>query len=222
MTPEELKIMEKKYEVALATRNFEIELFWKRFLFFWGFIASSFVGYATIVTDKPSLAVVIACFGFVCSVAWSLVNRGSKYWQENWETIVANIEDDVTGSLFKERQEQKNKAVWLSSRKFSVSKVTIALSDFTVVIWFALMCYHLLRILPTPPYLTSDLLIISAVIFSVIYSIIMAVAGRSTDAKTHNKSLHRTAITLHSIAGGELGRYISRRCHENRIYARRI
>ena len=72
----------KKYDVALVTRNFEIELFWKRSLFFWGGIASAFVGYATLVKDKPSLAILIACFGFVCSVAWSLVNRGSKYWQE--------------------------------------------------------------------------------------------------------------------------------------------
>jgi len=182
MTPEESKVMGKKYEVALATRNFEIELFWKRSLFFWGFIASSFIGYATIVKDNPSLAVVIACFGFVCSVAWSLVNRGSKYWQENWETIVANIEDDVTGSLFKERQEQKNKGIWLSSRKFSVSKVTIALSDFTIIIWLALMSYHLLKILPTPAFITSNLLIILAVAFSVIFSIVMAIAGRSSDA----------------------------------------
>jgi len=69
----------KKYDVALATRNFEIELFWKRSLFFWGFIASAFVGYATLVKEHLALAVLIACFGFVCSVAWSLVNRGSKY-----------------------------------------------------------------------------------------------------------------------------------------------
>lgn len=169
----------KKYDVALATRNFEIELFWKRSLFFWGFIASAFVGYATVVRDKTALAVLIACFGFVCSVAWSLVNRGSKYWQENWETIVENIEDDVTGSLFKERGGQKAKGIWLSSRKFSVSKVTIALSDFTILIWLAIMTYHLLKVLPSPPYLTSDLLIIIAVIFSFIFSIVMAISGYS-------------------------------------------
>ncbi|WP_438941069.1 RipA family octameric membrane protein [Desulfogranum marinum] len=52
-------------------------------MFFWGFIASAFVGYASVVLHKPALAVVIACFGFVCSVAWSLVNRGSKYWQSS-------------------------------------------------------------------------------------------------------------------------------------------
>ena len=181
MTNDDMKC--KKYEVALATRNFEIELFWKRSLFFWGFIASSFVGYATVVSQKPVLAVLIACFGFVCSVAWSLVNRGSKYWQENWETIVANIEDDVTGSLFKERGGQKNKGPWLSARKFSVSKIAIALSDFTVLIWLALMSYHLLKIFVSSSYFYANIFVIIAITFSVIFSVIMAITGRSSDAK---------------------------------------
>ncbi len=176
MTEDEKKINGKKYDVALATRNFEIELFWKRSLFFWGFIASAFVGYATMFKQKSSLAIVIACFGFICSVAWALVNRGSKYWQENWETIVANIEDDVTGKLFKSREEQKNKGIWLSSRKFSVSKITIALSDFSVLVWFVLMWSHLII---NPEKLVTFL----AILFSIIFSVFMYRAGGSTDAK---------------------------------------
>lgn len=178
-----MDINQKKYDVALATRNFEIELFWKRSLFFWGFIASAFVGYATLMKDNSSLAVLIACFGFVCSVAWSLVNRGSKYWQENWESIVANIEDDITGSLFKERSGQQKKGIWLSSRKFSVSKVAIALSDFTSLIWLALMCYHLFKSVPISICMQSNWLTILAVSGSIIFTVIMAVAGRSSDAK---------------------------------------
>ena len=138
----ETKLKEKKYEVSLATRNFEIELFWKRSVFFWGFIGLSFVAYATLMKfDDFFLAVFIACFGFVCSVAWTLVNRGSKFWQENWETKVSDVEDDITGSLFKIIESRSNKGIWLSSRRFSVSKVTIALSDFTIFMWFLLLLY---------------------------------------------------------------------------------
>ncbi|SMM99183.1 hypothetical protein SPONN_325 [uncultured Candidatus Thioglobus sp.] len=171
----------KKYEVVLATRNFEIELFWKRSLFFWGFIAASFVTYATIIKEKPELAIVIACFGFVCSVAWSLVNRGSKYWQENWESHVEIIEDNVTGSLFKERKEQKDKGIWLSSRKFSVSKVVIALSDFTVLIWLSLMCYHLYIAVSNSYHITSNQITVPAVILSIVFAIAMARFGRSSN-----------------------------------------
>ena len=172
----------KKYDVALATRNFEIELFWKRSVFFWGFIASAFVGYATLIKNEESIAIVVACFGFVCSVAWSLVNRGSKYWQENWESIVVSIEKDVTGDLFTSRAEQQKKGVWLTSRKFSVSKVTIALSDFTVMIWTVIMFYHLTLLLPMCICVPDvALLTILLIIFSIIFSIFMAVAGRSSD-----------------------------------------
>jgi hypothetical protein len=68
--------MKKSFEVSVDTRKFEIDLFWKRSFFFWGFISAAFVGYAAL---RPSeLRIVMACFGMVCSCAWSLVNRGSK------------------------------------------------------------------------------------------------------------------------------------------------
>jgi hypothetical protein len=70
---------EKAFDVAVDTRKLEIQLFWNRSLFFWGFIASAFVGYAALRQHGSDLAVVVACFGVVCSVAWSLANHGSKY-----------------------------------------------------------------------------------------------------------------------------------------------
>lgn len=42
----------------------------------------------------------------VCSAAWTLLNRGSKYWQENWETKVELNEKKVTGPLFGPRGAQ--------------------------------------------------------------------------------------------------------------------
>ena len=61
-----LQMLIKAYETAVETRQFEIELFWKRSLFFWGFIASSFVAYATLMPKSLSLSIVIACFGVIC------------------------------------------------------------------------------------------------------------------------------------------------------------
>lgn len=178
---DEYSMKTKKYDVALSTRNFEIELFWKRSLFFWGFIASSFVGYASVLKDKPSLAIVIACFGFVCSVAWSFVNRGSKRWQENWEIFVEEFENEITGSLFKEKREKETKHLWLSSRKFSVSKLTIALSDFTVLIWAALMLYHLLSLYLPNLVLSKSVLIHVAIIGTFVFAGLMLWCGRSSD-----------------------------------------
>lgn len=133
---------ERRLELAVETRKFEIELFWRRSVFFWGFISAAFVGFATLDRlDSRLLALVIACFGLVCSVAWTLVNRGSKYWQENWEQKVNREEVPVLGGKFFAQQEPVEgwKSFWLRSRRFSVSKLTIALSDFTVLVWIVIV-----------------------------------------------------------------------------------
>jgi hypothetical protein len=141
-TDEEKKIL----ELAADVRKFEISLFWQRSLFFWGFIAASFVGYATLLKDNPDdkdLALAIACFGFICSVAWSLANRGSKRWQEYWELEVENIEYKVLGYiLFGKAGAERPRTWrrwWLGPRQYSVSKLATALSDFTIIIWLFLM-----------------------------------------------------------------------------------
>ena len=176
-----MKQKEKQYDVALATRNFEIELFWKRSLFFWGFIASAFIGYATLKNINSSLAVVIACFGFICSFAWTLVNRGSKRWQENWEILVGELEKDITGSLFKERREKENKKTWLSARNFSVSKITIALSDFTVIVWLSLMASHLIEALEISSLLCLRFVPIAVIIGSLLFALAILKYGKSSD-----------------------------------------
>jgi hypothetical protein len=172
----------KRYDVALSTRNFEIELFWKRSLFFWGFIASAFVGYATLVKYESSLAIVLACFGFICSFAWTLVNRGSKRWQENWEILVSEMEKNITGTLFNIRREKKeNKCYWLRARAFSVSKITIALSDFTVIIWLSLMIYELMKFYSISLCILSSNYPLVLVSGSIVFAIAMLFCGKSSD-----------------------------------------
>ena len=118
----------------------EIDNFWKRSLFFWGFIAAAFVAYGS-VYGKPDAEPVlraIACFGLVCSVAWCLLNRGSKYWYEAWEQKVVAIERDVLGAPLFSNIEELVRSGWWGAARYSVSKITIALSDFAVLTWLFL------------------------------------------------------------------------------------
>lgn len=144
------------FDTATDTRKFEVDLFWKRSLFFWGFIAAAFAGYATV--KESLLALILACFGLVCSVVWALGNRGSKYWQEAWEKKVERIEHALPRFTVTETPVQQprdglpiqpmfetrelcdtSKGWWLRGRLFSVSKLTIVLSDFTSVVWLGLV-----------------------------------------------------------------------------------
>ncbi len=173
---------DKAFDVALATRNFEIGLFWQRSLFFWGFIGAAFVGYAALKDAESELSLVLACFGLVCSVAWSLVNRGSKYWQESWESKVDRTENEVIGPFFKVEEPSQFKGLWLSSRRYSVSKLTIALADYAVLVWFALVAWELLQML-CPSTITSQFKSFAAAFFviaSVGFCGLLIWKGRST------------------------------------------
>lgn len=176
------QILMKAYETAVETRKLEIELFWKRSFFFWGFIASAFAAYAALRSSDPYIALVAACFGFVCSVAWTLSNRGSKFWQESWETKVERIEP-VTEAMF--YQSEKNSATqnfWLSARRYSVSKLAIALSDYSIIVWLLVIAWELVNLF-CPTAATScvrQVAIVIFVFFSLLYGAALLVAGRSS------------------------------------------
>lgn len=113
---------EKAYERACDTRKFEIDLYWKRATYFWAFITTIYVAYYHVlvyVYDKeydhfPLL--ILSGLGLFFAIAWILITKGSRHWQENWERHVSLLEDPVTGPLFKIRE----------SNSFSVSKVNLS------------------------------------------------------------------------------------------------
>src|SRR5262245_7326599 len=71
------KKAERAFERAWVTRNFEIEMYWKRATYFWAFIASAFVGYFGLVnantyrTDdafQHAEVYFVICLGFLVSL----------------------------------------------------------------------------------------------------------------------------------------------------------
>ena len=113
LSPDERREL-KRFDAALATRQFEIDLFWKRSLFFWGFIVAAFVAVAALEGKSRALSVIVSGFGMVCSLGWTLANRGSKYWQEQWESKIGAVEGNVTGPLFNREEQRQDKGWWLS------------------------------------------------------------------------------------------------------------
>jgi len=171
---------EKRLEIAIATREFEIDLFWKRSIFFWGFISVAFVGYAALRTANSDLAIVVACFGMVCSSAWTLLNRGSKYWQENWEAKVERYEVNVTGPLFAVQEPVQRKGRWLQARRYSVSKLLIALSDYVLIMWLALVAWEYYRFVRRFELSAKDVGIGTFGVVSLSYLVFLLLFGRTT------------------------------------------
>ena len=132
----------ERFDIANDTRKFEISLFWQRSLFFWGFIATAFAGYAITVDEEKtkSVALLLACFGTVCSFFWTLLNRGSKFWQENWEGHIRHIKDKKIDKTFGDLW-RLVPAGFHGARKYSPSRLTIALSDYVVFTWVCALVY---------------------------------------------------------------------------------
>jgi hypothetical protein len=169
--------LEKLLYLAVETRRFEIERFWQRSLFFWGFIAAAFVGYAALSKDEQwKAATLLGCFGFVASVAWTLQNRGAKYWQEAWEQKVEGLEFALWGTKLFGSMEPVQRAGWFGASRYSVSRLAIMLSDFTVLIWLG-MIFRLVRW--TPDVRSGDWWLAFALIGTMLFCLMMLRVGRS-------------------------------------------
>jgi hypothetical protein len=144
-------------ETALDIRKFEIDLYWKRATYSWAFIAASFTGYIAVTTQKtPNLLLesLFACLGLIFSLSWFLVNKGSKYWQENWEMHVDLLEDISMGPLYKttcHNPYQTEKATFLNNlfgpRRYSVTRINIAISFFVALVWAGFFIGPILKVI---------------------------------------------------------------------------
>lgn len=136
-------IRKAAFEKAWQIRNFEIDLYWKRAAYFWAFIAATFAGYIAVISSdnypKNSLIELeyyLICLGVIFSFAWSLVNWGSKKWQENWEGHIDRLEESFTGPLYR---------IISSGASHSVSKVNLSVSIFIGCIWILLGVQYISR-----------------------------------------------------------------------------
>lgn len=145
----------RAFRLAEEIRRFEIELYWKRATYFWTFIAASLGAYLLLQTsdsgsEKDMLVILVSGVGTVFSFGWYLANRGSKFWQENWENHVDNLENDTVGPLYKvvlSRPRPKfrdSRRLWIEfiffgPMKVSVSKINQLISGFIFIIWGVLL-----------------------------------------------------------------------------------
>jgi hypothetical protein len=137
------------FKQILDIRKFEIELYWKRTSFFWTIIGSIIAGYFIVFAKSDNLInsnkilFSLANLGLVFSVGWYFVNRGSKFWQVNWEKHMDTIEDDIIGPLYKTtiNKEYYRKKFFrlVSPFPFSVSKINQILNLVLICFWLLII-----------------------------------------------------------------------------------
>lgn len=121
----------KTFDHASDVRKFEIDLFWKRSLFFWTFIGAALVAYAILMKEKEGE------LSSLWRASGLLANRGNKFWQQTWEGKQRDAELDGLDIRISEIPDNK-KREWWGPWRYSVSRLTIAISDITVLVWIFL------------------------------------------------------------------------------------
>jgi 4-amino-4-deoxy-L-arabinose transferase-like glycosyltransferase len=177
-------------EFAMDIRKFEIDLYWKRATYFWTFIAAAFAGYALVFTkaedahfDKSWALLVFSCLGLLFSVAWYLVNRGSKFWQNNWECHVDLLEDEVIGPLYKTiAHSQDGCNLLIAAKQYSVSKINQILSFFVSCFWVVLIAKSIFT-LPISPCLSIDWYKTAVLLITLLTVICLFVYGASKNTE---------------------------------------
>lgn len=193
-------------KIILDTRKFEIELYWKRSTYYWTLIGAIFVGYFTTYAhfdDEPrklEILYFLNCLGLLFSVGWYFVNRGSKFWQMNWEKHAEALETDIIGPLFKmtisDKEYSSNKKLinLFAPFPFSVSKINQILNLVVIVFWLTVLVSNSIENLE----ISSDVfkhVYIYILIFTVIGFWALLFKGRS-NKKDRDGEIKRTAINF--------------------------
>jgi hypothetical protein len=196
---------------ALDIRKHEIDLYWKRASYFWTFIGAAFAGYFAIqsssIANKTIFSIILSCLGLVFSFGWFCANKGSKFWQENWENHVDMLEDEVTGPLYKitlSRPKPAGIREWIRNiitgpRGFSTSKINQIISLFVTVLW-------LILIIKSLPFFKFPALINWGYIFIIVLAFVTCIGiyfwGRTyNDDYQHIAYKRNTSIVLPDTVG---------------------
>ena len=136
-------------QCALETRKCEIELYWRRATYFWTLIAASLAAFFLLMSAdhaQQELIFVVSCIGVTLSLAWYLANRGSKYWQENWERHIDVLEESIDGgsALFKTTasRDRYRKMQFTRGYPYSLSRLNQVISLYIVLIWVVLAAWR--------------------------------------------------------------------------------
>jgi hypothetical protein len=127
------KELESALTHALALRNFEIELYFKRAAYFWTFVGAAFVAFFVSKTSESS-AFLISCLGSIFSFGWYWVNRGNSYWHVSWHIQVQELGRRLFGPLF-DPHLKKCRLIETGPYRVSITGINELLSLYVFLVW---------------------------------------------------------------------------------------
>ncbi len=181
--------LEEAFKIALDTRKFEIELYWKRTGYFVLFIGAVFVGYYNIINTAEEgiskyqnewLLLLLPALGFLLSLLWYMANRGSKFWQENWEAHIEELSTHLGVPIFDiiKRREHSIRNL-MQEYPFSVSKVNQMVSLIITFTWLLMLCKEIgvSKLLENIPFFDCYKVLAGGIVIMLSFLIIICCKG---------------------------------------------
>lgn len=150
------------YKEVWEGRNFEISHLWQRSVFLATFMLAIMAGYGALLLEllkvKPSctptkyhLVAVLLCYlGYIFSLLWVMMAKGSKFWYERYERAISVLVKDSIeknqdipyyGNLPKP-YEMNDSVLNTSAGHYSVSKINICIGIIGIFAWSIINVVH--------------------------------------------------------------------------------
>ena len=150
------------YKEVWEGRNFEISHLWQRSVFLATFMLAIMAGYGTLLLQllkvkpcctptKYHLVAVFLCYlGYIFSLLWVMMAKGSKFWYERYERAISvfiknRIEKNsfvpYYGNLPKP-YEMNDSVLNTSAGNYSVSKINICIGIIGLFAWSIINVVH--------------------------------------------------------------------------------
>ena len=143
-------------------RNFEINNLWQKSVLLTAFIVITFTLYGSILSklfeNSQNLNIIIlheicsgiSLVGFIFSIIWIMMGKGSKAWYELYENAIWNVEREELIDIPEKYAMGRNEIfsypdsnIFTSKGgKYSPSKLNIIIGRFLMIIWFIVFVIH--------------------------------------------------------------------------------
>lgn len=149
----------ENWKMAWHGRDFELSHLWQRSIFITTFIILIYTGYGAIWLNffkcnfkleeflffiANIVSIFIAILGYILSLLYIMIGKGSKYWYERYKEYILDIEKgsdiNVMDSLYERHFEVNKSLLTRDAGKYSVSKINIMLGQISACICFFYSC----------------------------------------------------------------------------------
>lgn len=158
LSQSEKEKVERLLKRAVETRNFEIEMYWKRANYFWVFQAVAFTMVGLILNGETPFSYLVVPSAIGALTAWLgyLAAIGSKFWQESWEKHVDMLENELGQRL-------TQTIIFNGELSCSVSQLNARFMLIMFAVWLGCLGASVISLLPQtvpapPPCLSSGIL----------------------------------------------------------------